>query len=76
MPALRLRSGQAPAGIQGSLSLGNLLRTVLRQRAHYAQSSALYGSVEILSPGSGERKLGLKVGAEFILCNGQKGAPS
>ena len=39
MPALRLRSGQAPAGIQGSLSLGNLLRTVLRQRANYAQSS-------------------------------------
>src|SRR5438034_6831316 len=39
MPALRLRSGQAPAGIQRSLSLGNPLRTLLRQRANYAQSS-------------------------------------
>ncbi len=39
MPALRLRSGQAPAGIQCSLSLGNPLPTLLTQRANYAQSS-------------------------------------
>src|SRR5205823_4563534 len=39
MPALRLRSGQAPAGIQCSLSLGSPLRTLLRQRANYTQSS-------------------------------------
>jgi len=36
MPALRLRSGQAPAGIQGLLSLGNPLRPLFRQRANYA----------------------------------------
>src|SRR5207249_4161327 len=39
MPALRLRSGQAPAGIQCSRSLGNPLWTLFRQRANYAQSS-------------------------------------
>src|SRR5436309_5303631 len=39
IPALRLRSGQAPAGIQCSLSLGNPLRPLLRQQANYAQSS-------------------------------------
>src|SRR6266567_3922130 len=43
MPALRLRSGQAPAGIQWSLSLGNPLRTLLRRRANYAQSSTYIG---------------------------------
>ena len=34
MPALRLRSGQAPAGIQCSLSLRNPLRILFRQQAN------------------------------------------
>src|SRR5207247_524089 len=51
MPALRLRSGQAPAGIQCSLSLGNPLRTLLRQRANYAQSSDYF--VSLVSPVAG-----------------------
>src|SRR5438093_13100691 len=40
MPALQLRSGQAPVGILCSLSLGNSLRLLFRQQANYAQSSA------------------------------------
>src|SRR5882724_6724495 len=43
MPALRLRSGQAPAGIQCACSLGTRLRPLLRQRANYAQSSTCIG---------------------------------
>src|ERR1043166_3508261 len=40
MPALQLRSGQAPVGIQYSLSLGNSLWLLFRQQTNYAQSSA------------------------------------
>src|SRR5204862_5874313 len=60
MPALRLHSGQAPAGIQCSLSLGNPLRTLLRQRANYAQASNNLSLPKgpfsrFLTPGKGPR---------------------
>ncbi len=53
MPALRLRSGQAPAGIQWSPSLETPLRPLFRQRANYAQSSLHLAGKGVAATGIG-----------------------